>query len=155
MESNHLNRWFFCTFLPMRNMYNRALVCVLMSVFCYGAASGQSLEKYLWKNRILFLIHPQKENPQLNAQIRSFEGFEDEIQDRQLLVFVMNGNAITDIDGKPANLDPNQMIFASFTGVILIGKDGGIKLQEPFVVEPRRIFDLIDGMPMRRSEMKN
>lgn len=37
--------------------------------------------------------------------------------------------------------------------VILIGKDGEIKLNKPFVTSIE-IFDLIDSMPMRQSEMR-
>lgn len=42
----------------------------------------------------------------------------------------------------------------NFSGVVLIGKDGGVKLAEPFVVAIDTITTLIDGMPMRRAEMK-
>jgi hypothetical protein len=37
--------------------------------------------------------------------------------------------------------------------VILIGKDGGIKLNKSSVMH-NQIFDLIDSMPMRQSEMR-
>jgi hypothetical protein len=44
----------------------------------------------------------------------------------------------------------------TFSGVVLIGKDGGVKLRNDYVVAPQKILDLIDGMPMRRAEiMKN
>ena len=128
---------------------------MLASVLGHGLASGQSLENYLWKKRLLFLTQPQGEDSQLNEQIKKFQGLDTELQDRQLLVFVVRGDEITDIKGNQTPLDPSRMAFASFTGVILIGKDGGIKLQEPFVIEPQRVFDLIDSMPMRKAEMKN
>ena len=104
---------------------------------------------------MLFLIAPQREDSQLSEQIKKFQGLETELKERQLLVFVIRGDEITDIDGDQTELDPTRMAFSSFKGVILIGKDGGIKLQEPFVIEPQRIFDLIDSMPMRKAEMKN
>ena len=37
---------------------------------------------------------------------------------------------------------------------ILVGKDGGEKLRSKSVVTNRKLFGLIDEMPMRRSEMK-
>ena len=104
---------------------------------------------------MLFLNQPQGEDVRLQEQIERFQGLEEEIRDRQLMIFVIKGDQVSDINGNPVRLDPGSMAFTSYTGMILIGKDGGIKLQEPFVVEPQRIFNLIDSMPMRRAEMKN
>ena len=128
---------------------------MLAAVLSHGLANGQSLEQYLWKNRLLFLTDPQGEDSQLGEQIKKFQGLETELKDRQLMVFVIRGNEVTEINGNQTELHPTRMAFSSFKGVILIGKDGGIKLQEPFVIEPQRVFDLIDSMPMRRAEMKN
>jgi hypothetical protein len=38
--------------------------------------------------------------------------------------------------------------------VILIGKDGGVKMLREDRVELQEIFDLIDSMPMRQQEMQ-
>jgi len=38
--------------------------------------------------------------------------------------------------------------------VVLIGKDGGIKARYPQAPALSEVFDLIDGMPMRRSERR-
>ncbi|MEO0341702.1 MAG: DUF4174 domain-containing protein, partial [Bacteroidota bacterium] len=37
---------------------------------------------------------------------------------------------------------------------ILIGKDGGVKLRSTSVVPLDDLFALIDGMPMRRAEIR-
>ena len=37
--------------------------------------------------------------------------------------------------------------------VILIGLDGGEKLRQTKVLETDKLFAIIDGMPMRRSEI--
>ena len=37
---------------------------------------------------------------------------------------------------------------------ILIGRDGGEKLRSAQVVNPDKLFGLIDAMPMRKQEMK-
>ena len=44
----------------------------------------------------------------------------------------------------------NQGEFA----VILVGKDGGIKLNRQNETRLEEIFDLIDAMPMRREEIR-
>lgn len=38
--------------------------------------------------------------------------------------------------------------------VILVGKDGGIKLKRNEQTDLRQIFTLIDSMPMRQNEMR-
>ena len=38
--------------------------------------------------------------------------------------------------------------------VILIGKDGSEKHRSVTVLQPQKLFTIIDAMPMRRSEMK-
>lgn len=40
------------------------------------------------------------------------------------------------------------------TAILLVGKDGGIKLRRNGVLEPRDLFGLIDTMPMRQREMR-
>ena len=40
-------------------------------------------------------------------------------------------------------------------GVVLIGKDGGVKLESSVPVKTAKLFDLIDSMPMRIHEMKS
>ena len=38
--------------------------------------------------------------------------------------------------------------------VVLIGKDGGVKLRREGEIDLDEIFERIDGMPMRRNEMR-
>ena len=52
------------------------------------------------------------------------------------------------------HLRQNLGIEHSFTGIVLIGKDGGVKMKKEFQVDPKTVFTLIDGMPMRRAEME-
>ena len=44
--------------------------------------------------------------------------------------------------------------FWSGERILLVGKDGGVKLRSEEPVSIQRIFDLIDSMPMRRREMR-
>lgn len=46
-----------------------------------------------------------------------------------------------------------RKITAPFT-VILVGKDGGDKLKSSTPVSLTKLYDTIDAMPMRQSEMK-
>jgi hypothetical protein len=44
--------------------------------------------------------------------------------------------------------------FNSEFEVKLIGLDGSVKNKETAVINPQKVFDLIDSMPMRRQELK-
>ena len=46
------------------------------------------------------------------------------------------------------NVRPGAFLF------VLVGKDGGVKLRSTKVVERRRLYEIIDAMPMRQGEMK-
>jgi Domain of unknown function (DUF4174) len=46
-----------------------------------------------------------------------------------------------------------QVSKSDFT-LLLIGKDGFVKLRSKEVVKPERIYALVDAMPMRKDEMR-
>jgi hypothetical protein len=49
--------------------------------------------------------------------------------------------------------DKYQVSTQDFT-LLLIGKDGFVKLRSKEVVKPERIYALVDAMPMRKDEMR-
>ena len=38
--------------------------------------------------------------------------------------------------------------------MLLIGKDGGVKLRSAHPIPPEALFQTVDAMPMRRSEVR-
>ena len=116
--------------------------------------SSQGLEDYRWENRILFILNPDADQPAEHQQLKVFEGYEQEIKARDLLIIIVSGSQALDSAGNPIDLQIEQIPYPAYSGLMLIGKDGGVKLKKPFVVSPGEIFELIDSMPMRRAEMK-
>jgi len=81
------------------------------------------------------------------------------MEDRDLVVFSvfvqgpsrMNATAI---DRQEADSIRDRFaIPPNAFSLILIGKDGGIKLKRKDQVDLAEVFELIDSMPMRRNEM--
>lgn len=106
---------------------------------------SQQLEDYQWKNRLLILV-AKEENPKKNTQSKIFAKEEAALNDCELIVL-----------HKPSGDEELLSAFhiePAFEGVLLIGKDGGLKFKKPFLVEPETIFSIIDQMPMRRAEMR-
>ncbi len=61
------------------------------------------------------------------------------------------------IDGAAVGLDAwetRRHLAIDGPAVLLLGKDGGVKLRRPGPVPAERIFALIDEMPMRRDEAR-
>ena len=118
------------------------------------------LNQFRWKNRLLFVFSEQSNDSIFKDFQSEISTQNDEVLDRDLIVFkifeigpsFMN---TTQIESDVAN-DIRKQFKASpglFT-VILVGKDGGVKLRRNTQLKLKDIFALIDAMPMRREEMR-
>ena len=124
--------------------------------------NGQSdmLEQYQWKNRLILLFGSLPESS-VEKQINELEKDPEGITDRDLLIFYINKEEVRFIlkSSNPSlsasqlrkryNIDKNEFRY------ILIGKDGGVKLNKREYVPNRDLFSVIDAMPMRQQEMRN
>jgi hypothetical protein len=135
-------------------------ILVGLTVWTPKETLSMDLTKFLWKNRLLFLFAEDANDPffkNLQSQIAAQKA---EIDDRDLIVFEvpaqgparMNTNPL---DRKEADSIRNHFDTASNTfSLILVGKDGGIKLKREDCVDLSTVFGLIDSMPMRQNEMR-
>jgi len=91
--------------------------------------------------------------------MRGFEGQEDGILDRDLIILEIFENGVsrigdTPLSGKVATRMRRQFgVGAGEFWIILIGKDGTVKSRFFDPVSVLEIFSLIDAMPMRKQEM--
>ena len=136
-------------------MFSLRFIALFVLMLQLNGMSAQELTEFRWKKRILLIIDSNNDLPARNIQVSKFVARNDEMKERDLDLFVCTGKEVLDKDGLKTNIDPAKMRYGEFQGVILIGKDGGVKLRKKFIVEPGEVFDLIDQMPMRRAEMKN
>jgi hypothetical protein len=124
-----------------------------------SASDTIDLGDYQWKNRILLVFAESDERPEYNDFMDAWLQAQEGVEDRDLLVFqvLIEGRS----KGPRGPLTPKQgddlrKRFATAGepfGVVLIGKDGGVKLRSSSAgVE--QVFRLIDTMPMRRAEMR-
>ncbi len=104
---------------------------------CTGApAAGfplPNLAAYQWQSRVLVIDTPTEQDAEYLRQIRVLEAAQAGLRERNLEVVT-------------------QSSAPSFR-VRLVGKDGGVKLDQKVPVDPAALFALIDAMPMRRAEM--
>ncbi len=137
------------------NLFTPRFIALLIFILQFNGMSAQELTEFRWKNRVLLIIDTNNNLPVRDLQVNKFVSRNDEMEERDLVLFVCTEKEVLDNNGLKTNINPDKISYGEFQGVILIGKDGGVKLKKKFILEPKEIFDLIDQMPMRRSEMKN
>ena len=118
------------------------------------------LTQFQWKKRLLFLFAENANDPifkNLQSQIMAQKA---EIDDRDLIVFEVPAQGPARMNTSPLDQKEADSIRNHFAApgnafsLILVGKDGGIKLKRSDQVDLREIFGLIDSMPMRQREMR-
>lgn len=114
----------------------------LLSFCAIGLIHSQKLDDVQWKYRVVILFGNDNGESYL-YQVALLDKEKNAMKERDVLLWDGNSKLLQEL-----NIDQ------SYTGLILIGKDGGIKLQEMFPVLPEKLWTLIDAMPMRRAELR-
>ena len=123
-------------------------------------AWGADLTKYRWKNRLMLVFSAHTSEAGYVALNQSLKQRLSEVQDRDLIVFRIFEEVpsrITEQALPPEEAQGLRRRFNVKSGqltVILIGKDGGVKMVQERRADIQAIFDLIDSMPMRQREMQ-
>lgn len=120
----------------------------LLFMALINTEQGSPFAAYQWQYRILVInAKVLGADQQLTEVLAQSEG----LKDRDLLVFLKKGKQLICQNAEEKILEDSRNEYA---GTSLIGKDGGVKMREGNAVEIQVIFDLIDSMPMRQSEIR-
>ena len=119
-----------------------------------------NLKNFEWKNRVLII---GGDSSKFKSQLDQINFESNEFYDRDLVIILIEeDNSRISYDGlktiKAIDYDStlnlrNKYNFKEFK-LILIGKDGGEKYNSKKLVSINVIYELIDGMPMRKQEIK-
>ena len=124
------------------------------------AEMGFDLASYQWKNRVIIIFDTSPATENYRMQKGELETRTEGVLDRELIVLELFENEqsrMGDVflpDDAVKNL---RDLFSAEQGrfqVILVGKDGGVKLRSDKPVPAAELFGLIDAMPMRQEEMR-
>ena len=121
--------------------------------------SPSFLEKVLWKNRIVISFMPAIESSHSNVQSKNYEKETEQWAERDLLFIEINPDLKVKINGQLTNeVDASEFvkIFPSNPEeylVVLIGKDGSEKHRAFKAIPNSLLFEIIDAMPMRQTEI--
>jgi hypothetical protein len=125
-----------------------------------GGKDTIDLMEYQWKNRLLLLFAPSLDEPGYLKLKGDLSRQEKEVLDRDLLVFQLLESGETKLGSSPLSESSGDYLREKFSiksgtfTVVLIGKDGGVKMRGEGRVELDEILSLIDTMPMRQREMR-
>jgi len=149
--------------MRLMNILVGCSLAMVMSVVPLGPAEARAvadLKQYQWRNRLLLLFSPSPENPAYQALVRELQEQAGGVRERDLLVFHIlepGKSFINSQEISPAEVWALRQRFdigpGAFT-VVLVGKDGGVKLKRADRVALADISGLIDSMPMRQQEIQ-
>jgi len=132
---------------------------IFFLMFFSISSFSQDLKKHQWENRVLLVFTDDKKSDNFKNQINILSENKKELAERKLVIYQFTENDFT--------TDFSEVWFLSYSmfkkyvntndsfKVLLLGLDGGIKLEQDKILSLKKLFAIIDGMPMRRSELKS
>ncbi len=107
------------------------------------------LESLRWQNRVIVIFAAEENDPKLKEQDGIVGSNREGFTERDIKVFRIVGES-ADAQSLRQKLDVAGRPFA----VVLVGKDGSVKLRKYDPLRAENLFKTIDKMPMRKEEMK-
>jgi hypothetical protein len=137
------------------------LASIIITTTMAISLNGQNLKGHLWKNRVILIITTDSESENYVSQLEEFKMHNQEFEERKLIAYKVLPNKYklqSNTDNswvKDSDLHATYNPSNSDFRLILIGLDGGIKIEQNVLLTAKELFLTIDAMPMRRAEIKN
>ena len=118
----------------------------------------QLMPELTWEKRVLLTFAPDESHAVFRRQVALLDAVEAGLPERDMTVIQVFADGRVAIDGD-LHLASASSFYQRFSvatdvfRVILVGKDGTVKLDRVSAVSGGDLFALIDAMPMRRLEM--
>ena len=104
------------------------------------------LSSYQWTHRPIVVFANSPEEVNYTLQIKMLESGLNQLLVRDVVVLT---------DTNPSEVSPlRELLRPRGFALLLIGKDGQVKLRKPFPWSVRELSRAIEKMPMRRQELK-
>ena len=139
------------------NYFKRLLFAV--PLFSALLGSAQDLSKHRWENRLILIITDDENNSTFQSQVAEFRKDLTGLNERKIIIYqVMPGEYKIGLNG--ANKIKSDRLYKDYKKsdsgfeVVLLGLDGGIKLQQDELLPLEKLYAIIDAMPMRRREIE-
>lgn len=115
-----------------------------------------------WDYRVLLVFAPDEQSSELQAQRAQFQDHLAKLRERDLLVIEVVADRVgldpvappNLLDVSAAGLREHFQVDERAFAVLLVGKDGQLKLFNTELLPVERLFGVIDAMPMRQLESR-
>lgn len=132
---------------------------MILGILITEGLYAQDISSHKWKNRVLIILSDEDSSDQFNQQVNILQNDPEGLNDRKLVIYYVKG------DTYRKGINSNEWVHGSNTfesfkdsenhfKVILMGLDGGIKINQSEVLSLDELFSTIDAMPMRRNELR-
>ena len=137
--------------------------CLLVfGILMMTSLSAQDVAAHRWQDRVVLLLTDDLQSPDIKEQLAVFRESPDGMRERKLVIYSISpaawnkglSPAVETRSTVPSKIYQRFHSGAKPFQLILIGLDGGVKWRVNEVVSCEDLFALIDGMPMRRAEMR-
>jgi NADH dehydrogenase [ubiquinone] 1 alpha subcomplex assembly factor 1 len=131
----------------------------LDSVQAYGSQAAFSLADQRGKRRVLVLGAPSAQDARLRMQVEAVDAARAAFEERDLMLVIILENGASRAGDRV--LTPDEVgalrkrlgVARGSFSLSLVGKDGGVKRLAAAPLGMQDLYDSIDSMPMRRTEM--
>lgn len=127
-------------------MPSRILLAILLCILTAPLATAQDLSEYLWLKRPLVIFADTPNNPHFIRQMELLLEDPQSLLDRDVVI-------LTDADPKSRSPLREKLRPRGFS-LVLVGKDGKVKLRKPRPWTVREISRAIDNFPLRIDEQR-
>lgn len=141
---NRLISLFFCAILPMAALAQDPVADTAEPLI--RPAGETDLSEFLWINRPIVVFADSAADPRFAEQIDRLTADLEELRTRDVVV-------LTDTD-PDAKSPLRQKLRPRGFMLVLVGKDGGVKLRKPLPWTVREITRSIDKSPDRQREIE-
>lgn len=136
-----------------------ALMALAALAGIVASAPALAMSGYMWKHRPLVVFASDAADPNLARQREIVGALKPAFIDRQVVLVLVAGDRVTvELGPAPsmgaAALRTRYGISPGEFKVLLIGKDGGVKLTSTKPIGAQTLFRTIDAMPMRSEETR-
>jgi len=134
----------------------RLLAALTFALISSQVFAMNSLSELTWKKRVV-IVFADAGDARAARQIETLTDQRSELEERDLVVISVTDDEAAAAFGRVADPDAVSLrneanVKKGSFRVVLVGKDGGIKLRSETIVPNIELFDIIDRMPMRQAE---
>lgn len=121
---------------------------------------GNPIRKHAWKERVLIVTASSPTNVGYKRQNQLLEKGKKGMKERNLVIYRLYSDHWMSPSQESLTREETTTIQEAYHiepdtfSVVLIGKDGGVKLRSNELVSTKELFQLIDSMPMRQQEVR-